>query len=75
MNQLLLVSPQKNENSQFKVLRNGSSSNSHHVAYGTAKDTALGRIKPDITERAVEGQLNGDISNHIATSFVDGRLH
>ena len=48
---------------------------SHHVAYGTAKDTALGRIKPDITERAVEGQLNGDISNHIATSFVDGRLH
>ena len=48
---------------------------SHHVAYGAAKDTALGRIKPDITERAVEGQLNGDISRHDARSFVDGRLH
>ena len=47
----------------------------HHVAYGTAKDAALGRIKPGIAERAVEGQFIGDIPRLVATSFAGGRLH
>ena len=82
MNQFILVSPQKNGNSQFQVLRNGSSSNTaaplvHEVQEASTVSHSCVRVQiPELPSKvknmqpAVATQMSWQLTMSVAMSLV-----